>query len=69
MLPSNRRTVAEADFAVRLNARERTLWQVELGDPLIEAVAAAEADVGAQLLRAGQRVLDLDVDAGSRARL
>ena len=61
--------MAEADFAVGLNARERALRQVELGHPLIEAVASAEIDVGAQLLRVRQRVLDLDADAGPGARL
>ncbi len=59
-LPPNRRTMTDADLAVRLDARERALGQVELRDALVEAVAAAEIDVGTQLLRVGQRVLDLE---------
>ena len=50
-------------------ARERALGQIELGDPLIQAVAAAEVDVGAQFLSVRQRVLDFRDRSRSGIRL
>src|SRR5687768_11362830 len=60
--------MAQADSAIRLNARKGALRKIEFGYALVEAVAAAEVDVCAQLLRVRERVFDLGADARSGAR-
>ena len=61
--------MADTHLAIGLNARKCPLGQVELRNTLVQAIAATIVDLGAQLLRIGQRMLELHLDAGSRAGL
>ena len=55
----------EPEAAVRLVARERALWQVELAHAEVGRMGRVVSDAAADLMGARDHLFDVDFDSGS----